>query len=115
MPTTETVSDRDASSRVELAAGMVLVSPTGQVRILRSRTVDDAGWNCSDGAAIDDGTANDAPSWTPYSPEQLASDLGIARELRAVAGHRMMSGGLATWDACSGRPCQLPKIARLID
>ncbi|HSM66487.1 MAG TPA: hypothetical protein VK860_09305 [Ilumatobacteraceae bacterium] len=115
MPTSETVSDRDASSRVELAAGMVLVSPTGQVRILRSRTADDAGWNCSDGAAIDDDTANDPSSWNAYTPEQLAADLRVARELGAIAGHRMMSGGLATWDACSGRPCQLPKIARLVD
>lgn len=115
MPTSETVSDRDASTRVRLAAGMVLVGPAGQVRILRSRTADDSGWNCSDGAAIDDGTANDPSCWTPYTPEQLAADLRIARELNAIAGHRMMSGGLATWDACSGRPCQLPKIARLVD
>jgi hypothetical protein len=27
---------------------------------------------------------------------------------------RELSGGLATWDACSGRPCVLPKLARLI-
>jgi hypothetical protein len=115
MPTSGTVSDRDASDRVELAAGMVLVGPTGQVRILRSRTADDSGWNCSDGAAIDDGTANDPSSWTPYTPAQLAADRAISRDGHAIAGHRVMSGGLATWDACSGRPCQLPKFARLVD
>lgn len=115
MPTSETVSDREAPVRAELAPGVVLVSPSGYVRILRSRTADDSGWNCSDGAAIDDGTANDPSSWTPYTPEQLAADLLVARELRAIAGHRTMSGGLATWDACSGRPCQLPRIARLVD
>ena len=115
MPTSETVSDRDVLTRVELAPGIVLVSPTGQVRILRSRTADDSGWNCSDGAAIDDRTASDPSSWTPYTPEQLAADLLIARDLHAIAGHRIMGGGLASWDACSGRPCQLPKIARLVD
>ncbi len=31
---------------------MILVSPSGSVRILRSRTADDDGWNCSDGAAV---------------------------------------------------------------
>ena len=36
--------------------GIVLVGPAGQVRILRSRTADDSGWNCSDGAAIDGAT-----------------------------------------------------------
>jgi hypothetical protein len=115
MLTSETASDRDVPSRVGLAPGIVLVGPAGQVRILRSRTADDSGWNCSDGAAIDDRTANDPSSWTPYTPEELAADLRLAREVNAIAGHRIMSGGLASWDACSGRPCQLPRIARLVD
>jgi hypothetical protein len=93
---------------------MVLVSPTGQVRIIRSRTSDDAGWNCSDGAAIDDGTANDPSSWNGYTPEQLAADLQLAREVSEISGNRALSGGLATWDACSGRPCVLPKLARIV-
>jgi hypothetical protein len=114
MPTSDIASDRDQVTRVDLAPGVVLVSPTGQVRILRSRTADDSGWNCSDGAAIDDRTANDPSSWTPYTPEELAADLRLAREVNAVAGHRMLGGGLASWDACSGRPCQLPKLARLV-
>jgi hypothetical protein len=84
---------------------MILVSPRGGVRILRSRTADDDGWNCSDGAAVTDDDAHDPEQWTAYSPEELAARLALASEL---------SGGLATWDACSGRPCVLPKLARLI-
>jgi len=115
MPATRVASDEDASTEPEpLRSGMVLVSPSGEVRILRSRTSDDTGWNCSDGAAIDDATANDASSWSAYSPQQLAADLQLAREVSEIAGHRALSGGLATWDACSGRPCVLPKLARLV-
>jgi len=116
MPASRRVaSDQDASTEPdELCSGMVLVSPTGEVRILRSRTSDDTGWNCSDGAAIDDQTANDASSWNAYSPGQLAADLQLARDVSEIAGHRALSGGLATWDACSGRPCVLPKLARLV-
>ena len=43
---------------------MILVSPTGGVRILRSRTADESGWNCSDGAAVLDDDANDPQQWT---------------------------------------------------
>ncbi len=108
-------SDQDESNDVEpLRSGIVLVSPTGDVRILRSRTSDDTGWNCSDGAAIDDRTANDASSWSAYTPQQLAADLQLAREVSEISGHRALSGGIATWDACSGRPCVLPKLARLV-
>jgi hypothetical protein len=115
MPASRAASDPDASTEsTTLCPGMVLISPTGQVRIIRSRTSDDTGWNCSDGAAIDDGTANDASSWTAYTPEQLAADLQLAREIAEISGHRALSGGLATWDACSGRPCVLPKLARLV-
>ncbi len=108
-------SDQDASNDVEpLRSGIVLVSPTGDIRILRSRTSDDTGWNCSDGAAIDDRTANDASSWSAYTPQQLAADLQLAREVSEISGHRALSGGIATWDACSGRPCVLPKLARIV-
>lgn len=104
----------DDTVTLELAPGMVLVSPHGHVRILRSRTRDDSGWNCSDGAALTDENANDPREWTAYTPEQLAADLRLARELAEVSGHRALSGGLATWDACSARPCILPKLARLV-
>jgi hypothetical protein len=115
MAVVRAASDMDSPSESDaLCVGMVLVSPTGQVKILRSRTSDDAGWNCSDGAAIDDGTANDTSSWNAYMPEQLAADLQLAREVSQIGGHRALSGGLATWDACSGRPCVLPKLAKLI-
>ncbi len=97
-----------------LRAGTVMVSPLGAVRIIRSRTADDRGWNCSDGAALSDDDANDPINWTAYTPEELVSELRIARELGQLAGQRELSGGLATWDACSGRPCVLPKLARLV-
>ena len=115
MVASRVVSDQDAGATSEpLRPGMVLVSPSGQVRIIRSRTADDTGWNCSDGAAIDDGTANDPSSWNAYTPQQLAADLQLAREVGEISGHRALGGGLASWDACSGRPCVLPKLARLV-
>jgi hypothetical protein len=97
-----------------LRSGMVMVSPTGRVKILRSRTANDDGWNCSDGAALADDAANDSKEWTAYTPEELAAQLRIARELTRLSGERELSGGLATWDACSGRPCVLPRLARLV-
>jgi hypothetical protein len=108
------VASEDAAPVVHLAPGVILVSPHGAVRILRSRTKDDTGWNCSDGAAITDDHATDPREWTPYTPEQLAADLRLARELAEISGHRALGGGIATWDACSGRPCILPKLARLV-
>ncbi len=93
---------------------MILVSPTGSVRILRSRTAADDGWNCSDGAAVSDEHAGDHDHWVAYSPEELAARLALATEVCNLGGLRELSGGLATWDACSGRPCVLPKLARLI-
>ncbi len=93
---------------------MVLVSPTGSVRILRSRTADHDGWNCSDGAAVSDDEAGDPVQWAAYSPEELAARLTLAAEVCELGGFRELSGGMATWDACSGRPCVLPKLARLI-
>ena len=93
---------------------MILVSPRGGVRILRSRTADDYGWNCSDGAAVSDDDAHDPEQWTAYRPEELAARLALAAEVIDLGGLRELSGGLATWDACSGRPCVLPKLARLV-
>jgi len=93
---------------------MILVSPSGAVRILRSRTADDRGWNCSDGAAISDDDADDPEQWNAYSPEELAARLSLAAEVCELGGLRELSGGLATWDACSGRPCVLPRLARLV-
>jgi len=103
-----------ADLRTALRPGTILVSPTGSVRILRSRTADDAGWNCSDGAAVSDDDASDPARWAAYSPDELAARLSLAAEVCELGGLRELSGGLATWDACSGRPCALPKLARLI-
>lgn len=114
MPTARVSSDEDASENLELHPGVILVSPHGLIRILRSRTAGDDGWNCSDGAAIDDAVADDRREWMPYTPEQLAADLRLAREITEVSGHRALSGGIATWDACSGRPCVLPKLAKIV-
>jgi hypothetical protein len=100
--------------RTELRAGMVMVSPDGNVKIIRSRTANDDGWNCSDGAGLDDDEANDPRQWIGYTPEELAAQLRLARELTQLSGQRELSGGLATWDACSGRPCVLPRLARLV-
>ncbi len=101
------------SSRI--APGTVLVSGTGQVRIVRSRTAAGDGWNCADGAAITDAMANDPDRWTPYTPEQLAAALTLAEDVRLLSGQRELAGGIATWDACSGRPCVLPKLARVVN
>lgn len=103
-------TDEPAPAR-PIGAGTILVNQAGRIRILRSRRVDDAGWNCSDGAALDDA---DLASWDAYAPEQLVADLMLAREVRGLGGFRELSGGLATWDACSGRPCVLPKLAKLV-
>ena len=97
-----------------LRSGMVMVSPTGSVKIIRTRTADDDGWNCSDGAALDDDEANDSNQWVGYTPDELAAQLRLARELTQLSGQRELSGGLATWDACSGRPCVLPRLVRLV-
>jgi hypothetical protein len=114
MLTARATSDPDAPEQRELAPGVILVNPHGHVRLLRSRTASDTGWNCSDGAAIDDELANDPREWMPYTPDQLAADLQLAREVSEISGHRALSGGLSTWDACSGRPCVLPKLAKLL-
>jgi hypothetical protein len=51
-----------------LRSGMVMVSPFGGVKIIRTRTANDDGWNCSDGAALSDDEANDPRQWNGYSP-----------------------------------------------
>lgn len=95
------------------APGTILISRAGQVKILRSRNRDDDGWNCADGAGVSDEELERDRQWTPYTPEELAADLQMAAEINQMRGHRVFSGGLATWDACSGRPCVLPRLARL--
>lgn len=98
----------------ELQPGMILVNGLGNLRVLRSRTREDDGWNCADGAAISDVDAKNSDKWVAYAPEVLANDLKLARELHDIAGERELSGGLATWDACSGRRCVLPKLAKIV-
>lgn len=97
-----------------LKPGMILVNGLGNLRVIRSRTKDDDGWNCADGAAIRDVEANDADKWMAYEPDRLAEDLRLAADLRNIAGERELQGGLASWDACSGRPCALPRLAKIV-
>lgn len=108
------VSDARTASR-DLRAGTILVSSSGAVKVIRSRTADQLGWNCADGAPIHDESVDRPDLWTIYTPEQLVADLELAGELRQIGGQPEMGGGLATWDACSGRPCVLPKLARLVN
>lgn len=98
----------------QLHLGTILVSAAGVVKILRSRNKLDNGWNCADGAGIDDSAAQNTDLWTAYTPERLAGDLALATEVHGIAGERELSGGLATWDACSGRRCVLPKLAKIV-
>ncbi|MEM1332178.1 MAG: hypothetical protein AAGG08_01870 [Actinomycetota bacterium] len=97
--------------RRPLESGDVLVSPRGSVRIIRSRTKADDGWNCTDGAPLPDDEANDRRQWVAYRPGELADALALAAEVQAISDQPVMSGGLRTWDACSGRPCVLPRLA----
>lgn len=89
------------------------MSPRGTVRIVRSRTSADDGWNCTDGAPLPDSEAEDPDRWNVYTPDQLAAALEIAQQVQALSDAPIMRGGLRTWDACSGRPCVLPKLAAL--
>ncbi len=112
-----TIVDTEQSTAVPQPAiepGMILVNGLGNLRVLRSRTREDDGWNCADGAAISDADAQNIDKWRAYQPAQLAADLAMARQLHGIAGERELSGGLATWDACSGRRCVLPKLAKLV-
>lgn len=97
-----------------LESGTILVNPRGRVRIIRSRTAGDDGWNCTDGAPILDVEASDPALWTAYTPERLAVALDVAAQVEAVSTVPMMAGGIRTWDACSGRPCVLPKLAGVV-
>lgn len=97
-----------------IGPGTILVSRTGQIKILRSRNKLENGWNCSDGAGIDDQEVARTSLWRAYTSDELAADLALAADLNEVRGHRVLGGGLATWDACSGRPCVLPKLAKLV-
>ena len=106
------VSETQPSSAIR--PGTILVNWSGQVKIVRSRSHDGSGWNCADGAAISDVTASNPDVWRAYTPAQLAADLALASEVNQLGGHRSLGGGLATWDACSGRPCVLPKLAKLV-
>ncbi len=103
-----------AAATPEIESGMILVNSLGNLRVLRSRTREGDGWNCADGASIADADAQDTTKWSAYKPADLAADLGLARELHSIAGERELSGGLATWDACSGRRCVLPKLAKIV-
>jgi len=105
---------RNAYRSSGLEPGTLLVSPHGAVKVIRSRTAADDGWNCSDGAAVSDTEADDEREWRPYTPDALAAALELAREVSELSGQPVVGGGLATWDACSGRPCILPKLAKLV-
>ena len=111
--TTGLFNDAPAAPRA-IEPGSILVNWSGLIKIVRSRTSTDDGWNCSDGAPISDVAANDPELWRVYSPEQLVADLVLAGEMRQLSGHREFAGGLASWDACSGRPCVLPKLSKLV-
>ncbi|MFK8025833.1 MAG: hypothetical protein AB8G26_17890 [Ilumatobacter sp.] len=97
-----------------LQRGNILVDRFGRIRIIRSRTRADDGWNCTDGAPILDADADDPSRWTSYTPEELAAALEVAAQVAALAPDPLMAGGLRTWDACSGRPCMLPKVAGVV-
>ncbi len=97
-----------------LESGTILINPRGRVRIVRSRTAGGDGWNCTDGAPILDVEATDETRWAPYTPDQLATALDVAAQVGALSSEPLMSGGIRTWDACSGRPCVLPKLAGVV-
>ena len=110
----DTTDPAIAAPAAPIGPGTILVSRTGQIKILRSRTKDDSGWNCADGAGIGDDEVARDELWRSYSPEELASDLQLASDVNDLRGHRVLGGGLATWDACSGRPCVLPRLAKTV-
>ncbi len=95
----------------ELETGHLLINSRGRVRVVRSRTAEGDGWNCNDGAPISDVEANDPALWTAYTADELVAALEVAGQVRALSNEPMMAGGIRTWDACSGRPCVLPKLA----
>lgn len=91
-----------------------MINARGSVRIIRSRTKADDGWNCTDGAPILDVEASDPDRWTPYTADQLATALAVAAQVASLSDEPLMSGGIRTWDACSGRPCVLPRLAGVV-
>ena len=97
-----------------LESGHILVNARGRVRIVRSRTNTDDGWNCTDGAPITDAEALNPELWTAYTAEELATALSVAAQVQALSDEPLMAGGIRTWDACSGRPCVLPKLAGVV-
>ena len=97
-----------------LEAGTSRITPRGRVRIVRTRTAGGDGWNCTDGAPILDVEAGDPSLWEPYTPDQLATALDVAAQVGALSTEPLMAGGIRTWDACSGRPCVLPKLAGVV-
>lgn len=97
-----------------LESGTILINPRGRVRIIRSRTAAGDGWNCTDGAPILDVEATDTSLWTPYTSDQLAIALEVAAQVEGLSSEPVMAGGIRTWDACSGRPCVLPKLAGVV-
>lgn len=109
--TVREASEKDRHHMNVLESGNILVNPRGRVRIIRTRTAADNGWNCNDGAPIDDVEASDPGLWSAYTPEALATALEVARQVAVLSDEPLMSGGIRTWDACSGRPCVLPKLA----
>ena len=94
-----------------LESGHILVNARGRVRIVRSRTSGDDGWNCTDGAPISDADVDNTELWTAYTPEELATALEVATQVASLSDQPLMAGGIRTWDACSGRPCVLPRLA----
>lgn len=81
---------------------------------MRSRTAGNDGWNCTDGSPILDAEAGDPLLWTAYSPDDLATALEVAAQVAALSGEPILAGGIRTWDACSGRPCLLPRLAGVV-
>ena len=97
-----------------LESGHILVNARGRVRIVRSRTSSDDGWNCTDGAPITDVEAENPELWTAYTPDALAAALEVATQVAELSDEPLMAGGIRTWDACSGRPCVLPRLAGVV-
>ena len=97
-----------------LEPGHIPVNARGRVRIVRSRTGTGDGWNCTDGAPISDAEAENTGLWTVYTPDGLAAALEVAKQVASLSDEPLMVGGIRTWDACSGRPCVLPRLAGVV-
>ncbi len=95
----------------KIETGHILINPRGRVRVVRTRNKADNGWNCNDGNPISDAEAEDPKMWTPFTQDELAAALQVAAQIAGLSNEPLMAGGLRTWDACSGRPCVLPRLA----